>query len=161
MTDKTTESAALAALEQAKASLAKLPILGPAMWLYTHDPLKKFMFIGDIDWAVLPPVVLDQCRLYTRNGLPYAFVTWASVSDDIDARLRSSQPKVAPHEWKTGDNLWIIDAIAPFGQLEETLQELRETMFPGKKVCALLPDPMRGGTLTVREWPPSPGATVH
>jgi cytolysin-activating lysine-acyltransferase len=161
MTDKNTEAAALAALEQAKDALAKLPILGPALWLYARDPVKKFMFLGDTDWAVLPPIVLDQCRLYTKAGLPYAFITWAFVNDAVDARLRSSEAKIAPHEWKCGEHLWIIDAVAPFGQLEETLTELRETMFPGSKVCALLPDPAQAGATTLREWPPAPMPTTH
>lgn len=159
MTDKAKEAAALAALEQARESLAKLPILGPALWLYARDPAKKFMFVGDIDWAVLPPIVLDQCRLYTKSGLPYAFITWALVDDQVDARLRSDQPKVAPHEWKGGNHVWIIDAVAPFGQLEETLKELREMMFPGKKVSALLPDPAKAGATTLCEWAPTSIAT--
>jgi cytolysin-activating lysine-acyltransferase len=154
MTDKTTEAAALAALEQAKGALAKLPILGPALWLYARDPVKKFMFLGDTDWAVLPPIILDQCRLYTKDGLPYAFVTWALLDEAVAGRLRSAQPKIAPHEWKCGEEVWIIDAVAPFGQLEETLKELRETLFPGKNVHALLPDPARSGALIVREWSP-------
>jgi cytolysin-activating lysine-acyltransferase len=161
MTDKTNEAAALAALEQARESLAKLPILGPALWLYARDPVKKFMFLGDTDWAVLPPIVLDQCRLFTKGGLPYAFVTWAFVNDQVDARLRSSQPKIAPHEWKSGEHVWIIDAVAPFGQLEETVKEVRETLFPGRMVSALLPDPARPGALMVREWPPTPAPTTH
>lgn len=152
MTDSNNEAAALAALEQAKDALAKLPILGPALWLYARDPVKKFMFLGDTDWVVLPPIVLDQCRLYTKAGLPYAFVTWAFVSDAVDARLRSSEAKIAPHEWKSGEHVWLIDAVAPFGQREETLKELRETMFPGKKVCALLPDPKQPGKVDLNEW---------
>ncbi len=159
MTDKNAE--ALVALDQAKDALAKLPILGPAMWLYARDPVKKFMFVGDIDWAVLPPIVLDQCRLYTKGGLPYAFVTWALVSPEVAQRLRSPQPKIAPHEWKSGDEVWLIDAIAPFGQLEETLKELTEKHFPGKRVQAHLPDPAHPGTYMLREWPARPGAVVH
>lgn len=155
------QTAAMAALEQAKESLAKLPILGPALWLYARDPVKKFMFIGDTDWAVLPPIVLDQCRLYTKSGLPYAFVTWAFVNDQVDVRLRSSQPKIAPHEWRSGEHVWIIDAVAPFGQLEETLNELCETMFRGKKVSALLPDQAKTGAMTVREWSPTAVPATH
>ncbi|MEW6133708.1 MAG: toxin-activating lysine-acyltransferase, partial [Pseudomonadota bacterium] len=158
---KTNEAAARAALEQAKGALAKLPILGPALWLYARDPIKKYLFMGDIDWALLPPIVLDQCRLYTKDGLPYAFVTWALVNDPVDARLRSAQPKIAPHEWQSGEQVWIIDAVAPFGQLEETLKELRETMFPGRKVCALLPDPTKAGAVLVREWPATAAPAKH
>jgi len=150
---------ALAALEQAKDGLSKLPILGPALWLYARDPVKKFMFVGDLDWAVLPPVVLDQCRLYTKSGLPYAFITWALVNDTVAARLRSAQPKIAPHEWKCGDEVWIIDAVAPFGQLEETLKELRETVLSGRKVCGLIPDSTNPGVTKVCEWAPASVST--
>lgn len=161
MLDMNKEAAALAALEQAKDALAKLPILGPALWLYARDPVKKFMFLGDTDWAVLPPIILDQCRLYTKGGLPYAFITWAYVSDAVDERLRSSQPKIAPHEWKSGEHIWLIDAVAPFGQLDETLKELREAVFAGKKVCALLPDPKQAGKVNVHEWlEPSPASSA-
>lgn len=153
MTDPTTNNAAaLAALEQARESLAKLPILGPALWLYARDPARKFMFMGDLDWAVLPPVVLDQCRLYSKNGLPYAFFTWAKVNDQIDARLRGKQLKLAPHEWRTGEHVWIIDAVAPFGQLDETLADLIAQQLAGVKVSALLPDASRPGELQIREW---------
>src|SRR5438094_3394760 len=70
-------------LEQARDSLAKLPMLGPALWLYANAPDKKFMFVGDLQGLLLPPVILDQCRLYSKNGLPWAFITWAKVSDAI------------------------------------------------------------------------------
>src|SRR5574340_104944 len=85
-------------LEQAREALVKLPILGPALWLYARDPHRKFTFLADIDWLVLPPVILDQCRLYTKNGIPFAFFTWARVSDAVDARLRSGVARIAPHE---------------------------------------------------------------
>jgi cytolysin-activating lysine-acyltransferase len=156
-----THSEALKALEQAKEGLSRLPILGPALWLYARDPVKKYTFVGDLDWAVLPPVVLDQCRLYTKDALPCAFFTWALVNEHVAARLRSAQARIAPHEWKCGEEVWIIDAVAPFGQLEETLKELRETIFAGRKVSALLPDPARPGASIVQEFPPTPMPTRH
>jgi len=140
-------------LEQARAGLAKLPILGPALWLYARDATRKYIFLGDVDWLVLPPVILDQCRLYTKNGIPFAFFTWAAVSDSVDARLRSGIPKIAPHEWKSGPHVWLIDMVAPFGQADEMLAELLRNVLRGKAVRALLPDPQQGGKLAVREWP--------
>jgi len=139
-------------LETAKNSLAKLPILGPAMWLYARDPMKKFMFVGDIDGTVLPPVILDQCRLYTKEGIPFAFFTWAKVSDEVDQRLRSGQPRIAPHEWQSGDHLWMIDMVAPFGHLDEMFGELRKEQLAGQKISALMPDPQQGNQLKLVEW---------
>src|SRR3990172_990078 len=131
-------------LQEAKTALKKLPILGPVLWLYARDERKKFTFIADQDWLVMPPILLDQCKLYMKEEIPWAFITWALVSDEIDARLRSQIPKIAPHEWKSGEHLWLIDVVAPFGQAAEMIEELRKTQFPGRKVGALLPDPQQG-----------------
>lgn len=152
--DAGTESAksGQADIESAQTALSKLPILGPALWLYARDPLKKFTFIADLDWALLPPVILDQCRLYTKNGIPFAFFTWALVNDDIDQRLRSGVPRIAPHEWKNGPHLWLIDIVAPFGETEEMITELGKAQFAGQKISALLPDPQQGNQLKLREW---------
>lgn len=139
-------------LDNAKGALSKLPILGPALWLYARDPLRKFMFMADIDWLLLPPVILDQCRLYTKEEIPYAFFTWAKVSNEVDQRLRAGTLRVAPHEWQGGEHLWLIDAVAPFGQLDEMIAELRNTQFTGKKISALLPDPKQGSQLMVRDF---------
>jgi cytolysin-activating lysine-acyltransferase len=154
MPDNYSNSDALAALEEAKDGLSKLPILGPALWLFAKDPVKKYLFMADTDWALLPPVVLDQCRLYTKAGLPYAFITWAKVNATIDARLREGQPRIAPHEWRSGEHVWLIDVIAPFGQRDETLEEFRAAMFPDRKVCALLSESDKPGALKLFEWEP-------
>lgn len=142
-------------LQEAKAALKKLPILGPVFWLYARDERRKFTFIADQDWLLMPPVVLDQCKLYMKDEMPWVFITWALVSDDIDARLRSMVPKIAPHEWKSGEHVWLIDIVAPFGQSEEMVEELRRTQFPGRKVSALIPDPQQGNRLVVQEWEPT------
>lgn len=141
-------------LEEAAEALSKLPILGPATWLYARDPFRKHMFMADIDWALLPAIVLDQCRLFTKGKLPYAFVSWAFVSDAIDARLRSGIPKIAPHEWQSGPHVWLIDIVAPFGHGEEVVDELRRTLFAGKTVRAIRPSPGKAIAMHVHEWPP-------
>lgn len=139
-------------LSSAKAALSKLPILGPALWLYARDPLRKFTFMADIDWLLLPPVILDQCRLYTKEEIPFAFFTWARVSDTVDERLRSGVLRIAIHEWQSGDHLWLIDAVAPFGQLKEMIAELHKSQFPTAKINALLPDPANGNQPKVHEF---------
>jgi len=138
-------------LEAAKDSLSKLPILGPAVWLYARDPLKKHTFFADIDVTLLPPVILDQCRLYTKENIPYAFFTWAKVSDEVDKRLRGGEPRIAPHEWQSGEHLWMIDMVAPFGGLDEMFDELRKEQLAGQKISALIPDPQQGKS-TLKEW---------
>jgi cytolysin-activating lysine-acyltransferase len=138
-------------LQEAKESLKKLPILGPALWLFARDERKKFTFIADQDWLVMPPLILDQCKLYMKDEIPWAFCTWAFVSDQVDERLSSSIPKIAPHEWKSGEHLWLIDVVAPFGGADEIITDLQKTNFAGKAFKALTPRP--NGSFVVENHP--------
>jgi cytolysin-activating lysine-acyltransferase len=134
MTSTPTPDQAQSAIKE----LAKLPVLGPALWLYARDPQRKFTFIADIDWRLLPPMVLDQCKLMSKQELPWAFFTWAFVDSTVDQRLRSSHPVIAPHEWHCGDIPWLIDVVAPFGDAAILAAQVAKEIAPGKDVSAWL-----------------------
>jgi cytolysin-activating lysine-acyltransferase len=136
-------------LASAKRELEKLPLLGPALWLFARDPMRRFTFVADIDWRLLPPLVLDQCKLYSREGLPWAFVTWARVGDAVDQRLRSSAPLIAPHEWKSGDKLWLIDVVAPFGDAPGIARQALKEIAGASTANAWLPGAEGGSVLHV------------
>ena len=131
---------AMQQFEQARTSLAKLPMLGPALWLYGRDPQRKYAFMADIDWLTLPPLILDQCKLFLKQELPWAFFTWAFVDDRVHERLLAGNAKIAPHEWKSGEHAWIVDAVAPFGELDKMVDEIRRTHLAGKAVHRLIVD---------------------
>lgn len=113
-------------------AMDKLPMIGPITWLYARTPDRRFLFLGDIDWAILPPVLLDQCRLFLRNKMPFGFITWAHVSNEVNDRLLLGNNKLAPHEWKGGPHTWLIDVVTPFGERQEMLREVRRQSFPGQ-----------------------------
>jgi cytolysin-activating lysine-acyltransferase len=137
-------------LASATKELAKLPLLGPVMWLYARDPQRKYTFVADLDWRLLPPLVLDQCKLYNKQELPWAFFSWAFVSPEIDQRLRSASPTIAPHEWRSGSLPWLIDVITPFGTEPALIQEVVSQFAKGQKVSAWVPDAT--GQTSLREF---------
>jgi cytolysin-activating lysine-acyltransferase len=139
-------------LDAAKKELAKLPLLGPALWLYARDAQRRFTFVADIDWRLMPALVLDQCRLFSKEDLPWAFVTWAFVSDAVNERLRSTAPVIAPHEWKSGEHPWLIDVVAPFGDVQAAAKEVLAAVAPGKTGRAWLFDAQ--GRLGLTEFRP-------
>ena len=86
----------------------------------------------------LTPVILEQCQLFTKGEIPFAFITWAFVSDAVDARLRSGVPALAPHEWKGGEHAWLIDVISPFEKAEGYVAACCGKFMAGKKVSRLV-----------------------
>lgn len=138
---ESSNSVADAQLQSARQELTKLPVLGPIMWLYARDPNRKYTFAADLDWRLMPPLVLDQCKVYYKESLPWAYFSWAMVSPDVDARLRSNSPIIAPHEWRSGSIAWLIDAVMPFGADTALVQQVCNEFANGQTVSAWLPNP--------------------
>ncbi len=107
-------------------------MLGQVVWLMTGTPALKYAFITDLEWMVLPPILLGQCRMMYQNGRPVAFAAWASVSEEVEKRIEKLQMKLAPAEWRSGDRVWLVNIVAPFGHAEKMLKELKTTALAGK-----------------------------
>ncbi len=140
-------------LASATKELAKLPLLGPVLWLYARDPQRKYTFVADMDFRLLPPLIHNQCHLLSKGQVPWAFFSWAFVSEAVDARLRTTQPVIAPHEWKSGEIPWLIDALMPFSvganaaERESLLAEMAKQIAPGKPVQGWVDDGKNGAAL--------------
>jgi cytolysin-activating lysine-acyltransferase len=145
-----TTTATEAQLQSARKELAKLPLLGPVMWLYARDPQRRFTFVADMDWRLLPPLVLEQCKLYHKTDVPWAYFAWATVSAEVDQRLRSATPIIAPHEWRSGSIPWLIDVVMPFSEEPALIQEVIAQFAKGQKVSAWMP--AANGQMTLREF---------
>lgn len=151
MTEELAKLAKLAQ-EQAKAVINKLPLLGPIAWLMMQQAAHRHAFIADLEWRILPPLVLDQAKLYMKDNMPLAFASWARLSDDVAGRYRMPPYRLAPGEWKSGNDIWIVDIIAPFGGGADVLKDLRESVFPTSRLRQLAPAPDASAEMV--EWPP-------
>jgi len=89
-------------------------------------------------------------RLWQNLGMPQAYASWAFLDEAGEARIRQNIKKLGPADWKSGEALWLIDMVAPFGGLDQALKDLRENVFPGKRMKMLQAAP--GGGVAVVEW---------
>jgi cytolysin-activating lysine-acyltransferase len=129
-------------------------VLGEITWLLTQSPLHKQMFLADLEWFVMPAILLEQFRIFFGppqapggTPVPAACALWATVSPETAARLEDGAHKLAPHEWKhEGGELWLIELIAPFGAQEEILRDLAANVFKERefKFHMTGPDGKRG-----------------
>lgn len=147
-----TEEIAQLAQQQAKSVFKKLPLLGPIAWLMMQKGASRHAFVADLEWRVMPPLVLDQAKLYMKDDAPLAYASWAKLSDAVVERYRQAPFHLAPGDWNSGDKVWIIDLFAPFGDADKVLKDLRENLFPTSTLYQLAPAPE--GAVSVLEWPP-------
>lgn len=107
-------------------------MLGEITWLLTQSPVHKQLFIGDLEWFCMPPILHRTFRMFYGPQTPAAVVMFAKVSADTDARLMAGGYKLRADEWVGGDIPWLIEMVAPFGAQEEVMADFAEHIFPNQ-----------------------------
>jgi cytolysin-activating lysine-acyltransferase len=129
-------------------------MLGELTWLMSQSPTHKHFTIGDLEWLVMPAVLLEQFRVFHGDKHPLGFALWAYLSEDAEKKLNDAVmagqgARLRPDEWKSGGRLWLVDLVAPFATPENKLNEamladLIENVFKGEKIKLHLTDPVTG-----------------
>ena len=125
---------------------SKLPIVGHVCWLYSQTKTHKYFNFADIEPRILPPLLLKQCKLYVQGNmgsLPMGFVSWARLSEEAEQKYIHTQ-KLRPADWNSGDRVWIIDVLAPFGNQDTIFKELYHTLLKDEEIHLLFPDGKKG-----------------
>jgi hemolysin-activating ACP:hemolysin acyltransferase len=90
--------------------------LGDIMSELLRSPQHRHAFISDLDleWLVLPALATGQLALAQGRSqgsgasAALAVLLWASVSDEVDARLstnRDGPVRLRPAEWQSGSHV--------------------------------------------------------
>jgi cytolysin-activating lysine-acyltransferase len=129
----------------------RLTAIGHAMFLMARSPIHRHLMITDLEWLVLPPIMLGQFRLWQDNGKPLGFTSWAYLGEEAEDRIvNKGIRRLMPTDWKSGDALWLIDFVAPFGKQEDMAKELRESTHAGKTIKML--QAVSSGRVGIVEW---------
>lgn len=116
---------------------------GSIVAVYMRSKVHRALRLADIEMFVGPAVTTGQFSLaeatHKQNGLvtPVAVVLWASVSDAVDARISAApqQPlSLVAADWKSGDTIWIVEAIGDQKMIGTMLQRLQATQWKGRTV---------------------------
>jgi cytolysin-activating lysine-acyltransferase len=135
-------------------------VLGEIVWLMSQSPAHKQLFIGDLEWFCMPPIILEQFRIFHGQDRPAAVALWARVSEETEQRLMAGGAKLRPDEWQNGDRYWLVELVAPFGAGDEILADLKTSIFAGKtfKFHHTTPDGRREVAVV---QPDAPSGTVN
>jgi len=112
-------------------------LLGEIVWLMSQSALHKHAFISDLEWLVMTPMLLQRFRLFYDKDKPVGVVFWATVSEEVEQRLAAGISRMRPQDWQSGDRLWTVEVIAPFGGAEEMVKDLKAKVFAGKELKVL------------------------
>ena len=77
--------------------------------------------IEDMHRLFLPPIELDQCWEFASRGMTAGFVSWA-LFDDARAQAFFEQRPIVHDDWRSGDQLWVIDWSSPGATVSQMAQ---------------------------------------
>jgi len=97
--------------------------------------------LADLKTLLVPALALGQFSIAEtgsrEKGLvaPVGLVLWASVSPEVDRRLAADPGRtvrLATEEWKSGDILWVMEAVGEPSVVSKILSRLFLTEWRGR-----------------------------
>jgi cytolysin-activating lysine-acyltransferase len=99
-------------------------VLGEIAWLMTQSPRHKAVPLGDLEWLLMPAILLRQFRIFYKGEQPVGVTLWALADDLVAKRIDAGDTRLAAVEWKSGSNMRIVDIVAPFGGEAEMREQV-------------------------------------
>ena len=105
--------------------------LGYVTYLMSRSAAHRGWSAARIMDLVLPALASRQIRVYCDDkGAPMGVVIWAFVDRAAEPALREGRLPSEASAFRSGDRLWILQFIAPFGGARSMIRELRSNVFP-------------------------------
>ncbi len=91
-------------------------VLGSAVWLWMHGKSHRNLPLHTLPVLLLPAIKYKQFILASENGRPIFYISWANMSLEAEGRyLRQHPVMMREADWISGDRMWFLDWVAPFG----------------------------------------------
>ena len=115
-------------------------LIGEVTSLLICSDLHRKYLVDDIGLVFLPPIDLDQFRIYKANEQPIALITWAFLTEDIEKKYLTGNYTLTHDDWHSGDRAWVIDFLAPFGHAKQVAHDLKYNIFPDQSARSIRVD---------------------
>lgn len=134
-------------------------MIGEIVWLMSQTPGHKQLQLQDLEWLLMPAIILGQYKLFrdtppegapAGSGRPVGAALWGYLDEAAEKRLKTVG-KLQPQDWgnnakldeaqglvrQPGGTLWLIEVIAPFHtdenkQRDQMIGDLMQSAFKGQ-----------------------------
>jgi cytolysin-activating lysine-acyltransferase len=116
----------------------RFDLLGKIAWLWMNSPLHTDWTMHLAARFLIPAIESRQLHVIERDGMPVAYCSWAWLSAEAERAYLIDPSTVLAYDWRSGERLWFIDWVAPFGAADSW--QLRRAMmerFPNEVARAI------------------------
>lgn len=128
-------------------------MLGEMTWLLTQSPLHRALAIGDLEWLVMPALIHQQFYVFRDGDQPVGLALWAkcgpAAAQKLEGGMIEPENRLTLEEWANGDQIWLVDLIAPFATAENRQREIM--------IADLISGPLAGKAFNFHQTDPQTG----
>ncbi len=119
-------------------SWSEAEALGAAVWLWMHSESHREMPLHTLPTLLLPAIKHRQFILAAEAGRAVFYLSWANLSPEAERRYLQRHPLCMPEgDWDSGDRMWILDWVAPFGHSQVMKRLLARQLFANRCMRSL------------------------
>lgn len=108
-------------------------VLGSSVWLWMHSSSHRNMPLHTLPALLLPAIKHRQFILAAQGGRAVFYLSWANLSAEAEQRYLQQHPIQMPQEdWNSGERMWVLDWVAPFGHTAVVNRLLRRQLFANR-----------------------------
>lgn len=127
-------------------------VLGEITWLLSNSSKHSDLKVVELNWLVMPAIVLKQFHLFYSGDKPIGAALWAMTDAVGEEKIMNDTFRygvAGDGEWSSGDRRWLVELIAPFSDAENKQAELMFAdmltgVFRNKAFKMMTVDPISG-----------------
>jgi len=108
-------------------------VLGSAVWLWMYSETHRELPIQTLPVLLLAAIKHGQFVLAVEKSRPVFFLSWAQLSEAAESRYLKNPPESMPlDDWNSGERIWFLDWVAPFGHTRKMSTLITRQLFADK-----------------------------
>jgi cytolysin-activating lysine-acyltransferase len=112
--------------------------LGAAVWLWMHSASHRDVPLHTLNALLLPAIANRQFIIGYEHGRPVFYAAWAWFWGGAEPRhLQNPAISLPAPDWNSGERLWFLDWVAPFGHSARLARLVQRHLFADSRFSAL------------------------
>ena len=107
-------------------------VLGSVVWLWLHSARHKEMPLHTLPTILMPAIKHRKFILVIEAGRPVFYLSWADFNPNAESRYVQHPLNISDEDWSSGDRMWVVDWVAPFGHSKAMSELLKKSLFVNK-----------------------------
>lgn len=99
----------------------KMGLIADVICLMLDSQVYLVDSLYDIKKNLVAPIFKDQALIMVRGDKVVAYCSWAFLSDEAEARYIENSNSLEITDWTSGENIWLIDVVSPYGDAVKLL----------------------------------------